>query len=172
MVELSNSTYLNLEKTPKLVRNTEVTFKSQPSTELLKAHFIQALIQNVLGDGLTSSQDKNHRNWLRERDSIYFGEKVDLSRKIWTSDVGKDILERYLLMQLYGCLPQVEGENTSGRWSTTRLNISKALNTETPEHQDWPEQFDLPSEVKVYVTESNPVGYPFEPTWYKFLHEE
>ena len=170
LYELSSATYLNLKKMPKLVRNMDMPPESQLSRELLRTHFVQALLENVLGDGLTS--ERAHRKWLRERDRLYFGEKVDLSNKMWISDVGKDIFERYLLMHLYGCLTEVEGEDTSGRWSSTRRNISKELHFETPPEQDWPDKFDIPSEFSLYVTESNPEGYPFHPHWYKFLFAE
>lgn len=121
----------------------------------------------MLGDGL---KDKDHRNWLRERSSIFFGERVDLSHKKWTHGIGKDILERILLTELYGCLPEVEGGNDMGRWCAKCL-VSRTQLTETS-GQDWPDKYDLPPEVELYKTESNPIGYSYNPTWYNFLYGE
>ena len=112
-----------------------------------------------------------HWKWLRERDNIFFKERVDLMQKKWTHGVGKDVLEHYFSVQLYGCLPEVEGDDSTGRWSSSRLSSRNEL-SEMNEQEDWPDKYDLPPEVYLYKTESNPIGYFHHPHWYKFTFGE
>ena len=167
MVQLSPNTHPDLEKTPKLIRNKDAPPHLQPSPLLLREHFIQALIENVLGDGL----EIEHRKWLRERDGIFFKERINLMHRKWMDGVGKDVLEHYFFMQLYGCLSEVEGEDSNGRWSSNRL-ASRNESLKAPEQETWPDRFDVPPESSIYITESNPNGYSLHPCSYKFLHAE
>ena len=159
MVPLSPSTIPLHSKRQilKLVRNPTAPDEEQPSDFLLREHFRQALFKYVLGDGTVVNG-----NWGSMCESILFeDESIDLSKSKWITGIGKEIVERYLAMQLFGCLPSVllhysdgsSEEPEGARWSRRRREYKFEFTT-PPEPQEWPEsyrpdfEFDYPTPIE------------------------
>ena len=145
-------------KNPNLVRNPNVNKEEQPSDFLLREHLRQALLKFVQGDGSALDEDK----WDSMCESILFeDESIDLSKNKWMTGTGKEIVERYLAMQLFGCLPSVLAHHSDGvseepegaRWSRRRREYKFEFTT-PPEPQEWPEsyrpdfEFDYPTPIE------------------------
>lgn len=150
MVELTKQPVLRCGPDSKLLVDLSLPDEQRPSETLIREHFRQSLIRHVLGDGtdpfdvalvFDESVDEDDQLTWHDLAEVFRdrSERIDLSDALWLSGPGKDIFERYLQMQLHGCLPEVltaHGNSEASRWNSRRLR--KLREIETPAYLvDW-----------------------------------